>query len=60
MIGSKSNVQSVSTVPPRIISELVERNPGMGRLLMDLEADDALRARLEVELLRAAAPPTGS
>jgi hypothetical protein len=28
------------------------RNPGLGELLADLEADDDLRARLEIELSR--------
>jgi len=36
----------------RIIAELMVRNPGIGDLLADLEADDDLRARLEIELLR--------
>jgi hypothetical protein len=36
----------------RIIAELMVRNPGMGDLLADLEADDDLRAELEVALLR--------
>jgi hypothetical protein len=36
----------------RIISELVERNPGMADLLMDLEADDDLRAKAELTLLQ--------
>ncbi|HET9310219.1 MAG TPA: hypothetical protein VFP41_03220 [Actinomycetota bacterium] len=36
----------------RIIAELLARNPGMGELLADLEADDDLRARLEIELLK--------
>jgi hypothetical protein len=35
----------------RIISELVERNPGVGQPLMDLEVGDEPRARFEVELL---------
>jgi hypothetical protein len=35
----------------RIISELVVRNPGIGGLLVELEADDDLRARFEMELL---------
>lgn len=35
----------------RLIDELVERNPGIGTLLMDLEADDDLRAQFEVRLL---------
>jgi hypothetical protein len=39
----------------RIISGLVTRNPGIADLLMDLEADDDLRARFEVQLLRAEA-----
>jgi hypothetical protein len=35
----------------RIISELVERNPGIADLLMDLEADEELRAKFEISLL---------
>jgi len=35
----------------RIISELVTRNPGIADLLMELEADDGLRARFEMALL---------
>ena len=35
----------------RLIAELIERNPGIADLLMDLEADDDLRAGLEIELL---------
>ena len=35
----------------RIIGELTERNPGMADLRADLEADDDLRARFEIELL---------
>lgn len=35
----------------RIIGELTEWNPGMADLLADLEADDDLRAKLEIELL---------
>jgi hypothetical protein len=31
-----------------IIAQLSDRNPGMADLLMDLEADDELRARLEL------------
>ena len=38
----------------RLIAELIERNPGIADLLMDLEADDDLRARLEIELLSGA------
>jgi hypothetical protein len=34
----------------RIIAELLVRNPGMGELLADLEADDDLRSWLEMEL----------
>jgi hypothetical protein len=37
----------------RVIRQLVERNPWMAELLMDLEADYDLRTRLEIELLRA-------
>jgi len=37
----------------RLIGELTHRNPGMADLaLADLEADDGLRARFEIELLR--------
>jgi hypothetical protein len=43
----------------RIIAELLVRNPGMGDLLADLEADDELRARLEIELLDGAATRQG-
>lgn len=32
--------------------ELVDRYPGMSDVLIDVEADDDLRARFEVELLR--------
>ena len=38
----------------RLIGQLVERNPGMADVLMDLEADYDLRTRFEIELLRAA------
>ena len=37
----------------RIVAELL-RNPGISDLLADLEADDNLRARLEIELLTGA------
>jgi hypothetical protein len=36
----------------RLIGELTWRNPAMADLLADLEADDDLRARFEVELMR--------
>jgi hypothetical protein len=36
----------------RLIRELVTRNPGMADLLIELESDEALRVRFEVELLR--------
>jgi hypothetical protein len=36
----------------RIIGELLQRNPGMGDLLAELEADDDLRTRFEQALLR--------
>lgn len=36
----------------RVIGELIERNRQMADLLMDLEADDDLRTRFEIELLR--------
>lgn len=36
----------------RLIGELGERNPEMADVLMELEADDGLRARFEIELLR--------
>jgi hypothetical protein len=35
----------------RLVSELVARNPGMAEMLSDLEADEDLRTRFEVELL---------
>lgn len=38
----------------RLIEELSRRNPGIAELLIDLEADADLRARFEIELLRAA------
>ena len=38
----------------RLIAELIERNPGIADLLMDLETDDDLRAKLEIELLSGA------
>jgi len=38
----------------RLIGELIERNPGMSSLLIDLEVDDDLRARFEIEMLRGA------
>jgi hypothetical protein len=36
----------------RLIGELTWRKPGLADLLTDLEADDDLRARFEIELLR--------
>jgi hypothetical protein len=36
----------------RLIGQLTERNPGMADLLLGLEADDDLRTRFEIELLR--------
>lgn len=41
----------------RIIAELLVRNPG-GRLLIDLEADDGLRTRFEMELLSGGDAPS--
>ena len=38
----------------RLIAELIARNPGIADLLMDLEADDDMRAKLEIELLSGA------
>lgn len=35
----------------RLIAELTARYPGIADLLMDLEADDDLRAQFEIELL---------
>ena len=35
----------------RMIAELTVRNPSIAGLLMDLEADDDLRAELEIKLL---------
>jgi hypothetical protein len=37
----------------QIVGELTERNPPMADLLMELEADDDLRARFEMALLGA-------
>lgn len=42
----------------RIVAELVDRSPGMAQILMDLEADDDLRARFEMELLES--PESGA
>jgi hypothetical protein len=36
----------------RLLGELVEGNPGIADLLIDLETVDDLRTRFEVELLR--------
>lgn len=36
----------------RLVGELIQRNPGMADLLADLEVDDTLRDRFELELLR--------
>jgi hypothetical protein len=36
----------------RLIGEPTQRNPGMAELLADLEVDDTLRDRFELELLR--------
>jgi hypothetical protein len=44
----------------RIIAKLMVRNPGIGDLLADLEADDDLRARLEIELLGRTSSVEGS
>ncbi|HET6712618.1 MAG TPA: hypothetical protein VFI59_02780 [Actinomycetota bacterium] len=38
----------------RIIAERLTRDPGMGELVADLEADDDVRARFEIELLNRA------
>jgi hypothetical protein len=35
-----------------VIAEIAERNPGMADLLFDLETDDGLRTRFEIEFLR--------
>ena len=37
----------------RLIGELVDRNPGMAEVLMELESSEDLRARFEIELLNA-------
>jgi hypothetical protein len=48
---------SCATWPPSprialvLIGELTWRNPGIADLLTDLETDDHLRARFEIELL---------
>ena len=36
----------------RLIAELTARNPGVADLLMDVEADDDMRAKLEIAPLR--------
>jgi hypothetical protein len=36
----------------RLIGDLIWRNPARADFLVDLEADDALRTRVEIELLR--------
>lgn len=41
----------------RLIGEFVERNPGMADVLMELEADEALRARFEIDLLQTPGKP---
>lgn len=38
----------------RIVAELLVRNPGLGELLAELEADDDLRAQFEIEPLSGA------
>lgn len=43
---------STSPDRARIIAQLLVRNPGICELLADLEADDDLRARVEIELLK--------
>ncbi len=44
-------LMATSAERARIIGGLTARNPGIADLLMELEADDYLRARFEVELL---------
>lgn len=43
----------------RVIAELLVRNPGIGGLLADLEADADVRARFEMELLDGGGSPSG-
>ena len=45
-------LSATSVERARLIGELTQRNPGMADLLADLEADETLRNRFEVELLR--------
>lgn len=42
---------ATSAYRARIISEMTWRNPGMADLLAELESDDDLRTRFEIELL---------
>jgi hypothetical protein len=45
-------LSAISEERARLIGELTERNPGMADLLADLEVDNTLRDRFELELLR--------
>ena len=47
-----SYLSATSEERARLIGELTQRNPGMADLLADPEANDTLRDRLELELLR--------
>ena len=47
---------STSAERAKIIGQLTERNPGMAEILVELEADDDLRARFEMELLNRSEP----
>ena len=47
-----SYLSASSEEPARLIGELTQRNPGMADLLADLEVNDTLRDRFELELLR--------
>jgi hypothetical protein len=44
-------LRSTSEERARLIGDLTWRNPAMADLLVDLEADDDLRTRVEIELL---------
>lgn len=45
-------LQASSSERAKLLGKLFERNPGMAKVLADLESDDDLRVRFEVELLK--------
>ena len=50
-------LQATSSERAKLLSNLFESNPGMAEVLADLEADDDLRMRFEVELLKSGRKP---